>query len=75
VLGDKKVIVFCHCCNRIVGNSFPIYNHDHGFGNRRVSVKLVSSGNLGFGCYEDTPENRKFLAEHYPPRDEITIKL
>ena len=71
---SKKVIIFCHTCNRIVGDSFPV-NHGHDFGHGEVSIKMLLAGQLGLGCYKDTKKNRSFLAKHYPPRDEITIKL
>jgi len=71
---QKKVIVFCHTCNRIVGDGFPV-DHWHGFGNGAMAVKMLCAGDLGLGCYEDTPENHKFLADHYPPRDEVTVRL
>jgi len=70
----KKGIVFCHTCNRIVGDSFPV-NHNHNFGSGEMAVKMLMNNQLGFSYFKDTKKNREYLAKHYPPRDEVLVKL
>ena len=70
----QKGLVFCHTCNTIVGDSFPVH-HGHDFGNGQMAVKMVMKDQLGFGFYKDTPKMRKHLAKDFPPRDEVCVKL
>ena len=71
----EKGIVFCHRCNRIVGDCFPV-DHYHGwYGNGTGSVWMLEHNCDGFSFYVDTPENRKRLAELYPPRDTIEVPV
>jgi len=73
---QKKGLVFCWTCRRIIGDSFPV-NHGHIglFDNHGHGVSALERGDLGFGFFKDSKENRKDLAKRFPPRDKITIPL
>ncbi len=73
MIENPKTIVFCHTCNRIVGEKFPILDHGHSLGLRNELLRRKENLQyLGYGFYYDTPEIRAILPE---PRDEIVIKL
>jgi len=73
---SEKGIVFCHTCNQIVGDSFPVYDHYHkDFGNGSMSVWMLQKCMLGFGWYKDTKKIRKQLAKDFPPRTKLEIEI
>jgi len=71
----KKGLVFCHTCNEIVGDSFPV-NHYHSFEMRNeILTNPKNMQYIGFKFLVDTPKMRKHLAKEFPPRKEIIITL
>ena len=70
-----KGIVFCHTCNNIVGDSFPVH-HYHSFELRNEMLNRPEIQQyIGFKFYTDTPEIRERLMKDFPPRTEIVLKL
>ena len=71
---NEKGLVFCHTCNKIVDDSFPV-NHGHDFGNGEMYIKMLYAGQSGFRFYVDTKKMRKHLAKEFPPRTEVLVQL
>ena len=73
---NKKGIVFCYTCRKIVDDSFPT-NHSHGglFGNGRASYEALMRGDSGLGFFVDTPKMRKHLTKEFPPRKIIEVPV
>lgn len=72
----SKGIVFCHRCNKIVGDSFPVRDHYHkDYGNGSGSIWMLEHNMEGYMYYKDTKPNRKKLAKMFPPREFIEVPV
>ena len=73
---NKKDIVFCHRCNEIVGDSFPVRGHYHtDYGSATGAVWMLEHRMQGFGYYIDTPKMREHLIKKFPPRKTIEVPI
>jgi len=70
-----KGIVFCHTCNEIVGDSFPVQHYHKDYGNGSGAIYMLDHNMLGFSYYKDTPKVRRDLVKLMPPRKEIVIAI
>lgn len=71
----KKRIVFCHTCNNIVGDSFPVEHYHRNFGNGSGAIWMLEHNMLGLSYYKDTKTNRKKLSKMFPPRTKIEVEI
>lgn len=71
----EKGIVFCHTCNNIIGDSFPVNHYHKDFGSGSGAIWLLQHGMYGFSFIVDTPENREKLAKDFPPRTKIEVEI
>lgn len=72
---QSKGIVFCHTCNNIIGDSFPVEHYHKDFGSGSGSIWMLKHGMLGNGWYKDTKAIRKQLAKDFPPRTKIEVEI